>query len=90
MRTIGTHIDSIVWKWATQRSEVFTFYARIGVKSFAVDAMLSGRIVSNTLVSTMAAQFVGFIYPPTVTMFRIVARVIIRTTTYFTYSVSHN
>ena len=87
MRTFGTHGTVIIWERTAERGKVFTLNTRIWVESFTVNTMLGGRMIRNLWVCAMTTQFVSVIYPPAVTVFRIVARVIVRASAYFAYSV---
>ena len=90
MRTISTHIASIIWKRTPKSCKVFTLYTRVGIKSITVNTMLRGRMVRNLRICAMTTQLMRVVHPPTVSIFRIVTRVIVRASAYFTYSVSHN
>lgn len=90
MRTFGTHGTVIIGERTAERGKVFTFNTRIWVESFTVNTMLGGRMIRNFRVCTMTTQFVRIVHPPAVAVFWIVARVFVRASAYFTYSVSHN
>jgi hypothetical protein len=90
VRAFSTHGSIVIRKRATERGEVFAFYTWIGVKALAVDAMLRSGVIGYNLIGTMRAKLMSVIYPPAVTMVRMITRVCVSASTYFTYSVWHN
>jgi len=90
VRTLITHITVFIRKRTTKSSKVFSLNARIRVEAFTVYAVLGCRTVGDLRICTMTAKLMGVINPPAHTMLWVVARILIRASTYLTNSVRHN
>ena len=90
MRAVHAHAGVFIRERTAESSKICTLYARIGVKTKAVDAVLGSRIFGNLLVRAMATQLMGVIHPPAHSVCRVVARIFFRTATYLTDSVWHS
>ena len=89
MRAVETHTTGIVWIRTAKRRKVFILDSREWVNAIAVDAMLRLRVVGYRLVGTMAAQLVGVIDPPAITMHGIPAWIVFGASAHFANSVGH-
>ena len=54
-----------------------------------IDAVYRLWVIGNFLFRTMTTQLMRIVNPPAVSVLRIKTRVVVGTSTYFTYSVSH-
>ena len=90
VRTLPAHIHIFVWKGTPECREVFAFDTWKQIHPFRIDAVLSARVFRNGGIRAMTAQLVGVVHPPTCSMFRMIARVIVRTSANLTNSVCHN
>ena len=82
-------IFSLIRPRASECRKILAFYTLKGVYAVAVDAMLGQGIISDDLVSAMAAQLMGIIYPPTGPVNGMPAGIIVPTTANFTNTVCH-
>ena len=90
MRALVAHITVFIGKRTTKSGQVFILNARIRVETFTVDAVLGCRAVGDLRICTMTAKLMGVINPPAHAMLWVVARILIRASTYLTNSVRHN
>ena len=74
---------------APEFCKILAFYTWKRVYAVAVDAMLGQGIVSDDLVSAMAAQLMGFIHPPAAPVDGMPAGIIVPASANFTNTVCH-